>query len=141
MSDSEKAKKLFLQGGYTCVFCKDDKFFTSTERGVKPLLDLLEGAESLKNFSASDKVVGKAAAFLYVLLEVREVYAEIISEPAKEVLQKNKIQVTFGKCVKAIRNRSDTGFCPMETAVMEIHCPEEALEAIKKKLIWLSKNK
>lgn len=55
---------------------------TSTERGVKPLLQWLDGENSVKGFSAVDKVVGRAAAFLYVLLEVKEVYAGVMSEGA-----------------------------------------------------------
>ena len=55
---------------------------TSTERGVKPLLQWLDGENRVKGFSAVDKVVGRAAAFLYVLLEVKEVYAGVMSEGA-----------------------------------------------------------
>lgn len=132
--DLEKAKKLLNNGGYTCVFCKADVVYISKLKGVKPLLDFIHSNTDLKGFSAADKVVGKAAAFLYVLCGVSKVYAEVISEPAKDVLTQNGIIYVCDKTVKAIRNRTDTGFCPMETAVYKIDNADEALAAIKSTL-------
>lgn len=71
---------------------------------------------------------------MYVLMEVKNVYAQVISTPALEVLKAAGIEVTFEKSVEAIRNRTNTGFCPMESAVMEVQMPEEALEVLRKKL-------
>ena len=64
-SDLLKAKKMLHEGGYTCVLCKSDKVYTSNERGVKPLLNWLDSNINLNDFCAADKVIGKAAAFLY----------------------------------------------------------------------------
>ena len=71
--DLERAREIFDSGDYTCVLCKGEVTLTSTERGVKPLLNWLDGENVLKGFSAADKVVGRAAAFLYILMEVKEV--------------------------------------------------------------------
>lgn len=119
-SDLLKAKKMLHEGAYTCVLCKSDKVYTSNERGVKPLLDWLDSNININDFCAADKVIGKAAAFLYVLANVCEVYADVISEPAKAVFEKYNIRVYYKTCVTAIRNRNNTGFCPMETAVKDI---------------------
>ncbi len=135
----ETARKLMLSENHTCVLCKNEVIFTSDERGVKPLLKWLESDTDLNGFSASDKVVGKAAAFLYVLLGVKEVYALVISEPAREVLIKNGIKTEFETLVPAIRNRTDTDFCPMETAVLGLDDPSNAYLAIKTKLKELTK--
>ncbi len=135
----QQAKKLLRENSYTCVFVKDDWCFTSIDRGVAPLLQCLEQNNVPVGFCAADKVVGKAAAFLYVLLNVDTLYADVISEPAQVVLEKYKIKVEAGEVVKAIRNRTDTGYCPMETAVWEIHDPEEALQAIIKQRELLRK--
>jgi len=83
--------------------------------------------------------VGKAAAFLYVLLGVKEIYAHIISIPALEVLGRYNIRTEYGEAVDSVRNRTNTGFCPMETAVMEIDEPNKALEAVREKLKQLNK--
>lgn len=138
-TDTEKAKELLFSGKYTCVLCKGEMVYTSSQRGVAPLLSWINSNTDLKEFSAADKVVGKAAAFLYVLLGVKEVYAEIISEPAWETFNKFGISCHYREKVKAIRNRTDTGFCPMETSVLSIDTPQEALKAILKKLEELKK--
>lgn len=135
-----KAIEILNSGQYTCVLCKDDKVYTSTERGVKPLLDWLESKQDLKGFSAADKVVGKAAAFLYVLLGIREVYACVMSEAAIDIFTSNNIQPRWEQSVKSIINRAGTGFCPMEEAVRDIEVPKEAKKAIENKLEQIKSN-
>lgn len=137
-SDLNKAIDKLQSGAYTCVLCKDDEIITSTERGVKPLTDLLDRGIDLKGFSAADKVVGKAAAFLYVLLGVNEVYAPVMSESAVHTLLENGVKARFDRSVKNIINRSGTGFCPMEEAVKDITEPAAAIAAIKLKQKYLS---
>ena len=137
MCDIEKAKALLLEDGYTCVLIKGDAVHTSTERGVKPLLGWLDGGICFKDFSAADKVVGKAAAYLYVLLGVGALYAKIISTEAIKVLEEHRIDVSYETQVKMIRNRDNTGFCPMEQSVIGARSPADALARIKQKLLVL----
>lgn len=136
-SNLNKAIEQLKSGAYTCVLCKNDEIYTSTERGVKPLLDWLDNGTNLKDFSAADKVVGKGAAFLYVLLGVAEVYAPVMSESAIFALESNGIQPHCDKKVEHIINRAGTGFCPMEEAVKNIIEPAMALSAIKAKQKYL----
>ena len=133
MGDFERAWALLQEEGFTCVLCSGDQVLTSRLRGVKPLLTWLDEGLDLKGFTAADKVVGKAAAFLYVLLGVKEVYAQVMSQPANAVLEAHGIPNGCEEEVPAIRNRTNTGFCPMETAVWEISDPQEALTAIRQK--------
>ena len=74
--DLNRARALLTEGGYTCVLCRGEVFHTATHRGVKPLVDWLDSGLDLRGFSAADKVVGRATAFLYVLLGVRAVHAQ-----------------------------------------------------------------
>ena len=85
-NDLDKARSLLGTGAYTCVVCRADRVYTATERGVKPLLSWLDNRTDLTGFSAADRVVGRATAFLYCLLGVKEVYAKVMSKPAAEVL-------------------------------------------------------
>lgn len=134
-SDLEKAVEILRENPeYTCVFCKDDKTYTSTSRGIRPILDFLETTD-LNGFSAADKVVGKGASFVYVLLGVRSLHAKVMSKGALEVLTKYGIYHTFDTLTDSIINRAKTGICPMEEAVQNISDPNEALEAIKSKLL------
>lgn len=132
--DLIRAKESLENGNYTCVLCKADSIYTSTERGVKPLLQWLDSKTDMEGYSAADKVVGNAAAFLYVLLKVETVYAPVMSEAAIHTFEKHGIQAVYDLPVEAIRNRKNTGFCPMETAVKGISSPQAALVAIKEKL-------
>lgn len=138
--DLEKARNLLRQGGYTCVLCRGEKTVTHRRRGVAPLLDMLDSGESFEAFSAADKVVGKAAAMLYVRLKVAAVYAEVISKPALQVLRQHEIRTEHLRCVEAIRNRTDTGNCPMETAVLALEDPAQAENAIREKLRQLQRS-
>lgn len=131
--DLIKAQTLLETGDYTCVVCREDTVHTATERGVKPLLNWLEEGLDLVQFSAADRVVGRATAFLYVLLGVKEVYARVMSRPAAQVLTTYGITAHPGKLVDGIINRKGDGPCPFEAAVLEIEGPQEALHAIRAK--------
>ena len=136
-NDITLVRNLLVQEGYTCVMGKGEFVYTSRERGVKPLLELLAHPGSLPGYVAADKVVGKAAAFLYCLLKVDYVYSDVISKPALEVFEAHGITAEYGELADAIRNRAGDGFCPMETTVLPIDSPEEALVAIRKKVAEL----
>lgn len=133
-ADLDKAIELLSESEYTCVLCKDDEVITSAEHGVKPLIEWLESDAEFGGFCAADKVVGKAAASLYVLLGVSAVYAPVMSNLAIETLSKHGIEPFYDLSVEAIRNRAGNDFCPMEKAVIDIDDPEAALEAIKLKI-------
>lgn len=133
-ADLKKAVDLLSEGEYTCVLCKESTIFTSRERGVKPLIEWLSSKTDFRGFCAADKVVGKAAAFLYVLLGVNAVFAPVMSKSAYKILSKNGIESLCDSSVEAIRNRSNTGLCPMEKTVMDIDDPETAFCMIKNKV-------
>jgi hypothetical protein len=137
----EKEYSLSLLGeGNTCALVGGGKTLCSTKRGVAPLLAWLEEGQNCQGMLAADKVVGRAAAFLYVLLGVREVHALVISESAEEVFLRFGVPYSFKQKVPAIRNRAGDGFCPMEQAVLGIEEPTKALPAIKKRLSELQES-
>ena len=133
MDDLKKAKEL-LTGNTTCVICKNESVYSSDERGVKPLVEWLKSGVCFRDFSAADKVVGRATAFLYVLLGVKEVYARVISTPALEVLNNFGIKSEYTSLVDGIINRRGDGICPFESAVLDTDDAETAYELICRKL-------
>ena len=134
----KKAVSMLEEQGLTLAAIKGNETITSRERGVKPLMELIDEGKTLEGYSSADKVVGAAAAYLYVLLDVRELYAGVISRRAAEILEKYGITIEYDTLAEAIINRSGTGFCPMETAVSDAVSPENALELIRAKLNELS---
>ena len=138
MTDVERAKVLLAQGDCTVVLCRDDVIYTDTRRGVAPLLALLDRGEDVSGFAAADKVVGKAAAFLYLRLGVAAVHAAVISTPAHDLLTAHGVAVTYDTRVPAIRNRAGDGFCPMETVTLPLTDSVEAEAAIRKRLAELT---
>lgn len=128
-----------LSRGSTCAAFDGEILLQSTMRGVAPLLTWLEEGQKLEQFCVADKVVGKGAAFLYVLLGVRYLYAAVISQPALQLLREKGVAVTFSILVPAIRNRDNTGYCPIETVVLDCAAPEDALQKIKNRLKELAK--
>lgn len=139
MDNLATARAKLETGGYTCVLCRDDTVYTATERGVKPLLNWVEAGWELSGFSAADRVVGRGAAFLYCLLGVKEVYAQVMSRPAAQVLEDHGIAVFSDNLVDGIINRKGTGPCPFEAAVMEITDARDALNAIRRKMDQMQK--
>lgn len=138
--DIERAKRILASDGVTFCAVKGDTVITDTKRGIAPLMEIYEREGSLDGFSAADKVVGKAAAFLYVRLGVKELYAEVISSHALTVLRKQGINAAFFNEVPAIINREGTGYCPMESAVLDISDAHAALVAIKLKLASMTRD-
>lgn len=140
-AETIKAKNIMKDAGYTCVLCKNDKVYKSKECGIKPLLSFYESKKNFSRFCAADKIVGRAAAFIYAALGADEVWAEVMSKDAYELLLKNNIGAYYEVLTEKIINRSSTGLCPMEEACQGSENSEEAIAAIKEKIKLLMAGK
>lgn len=122
---------------------KNQIIYCSNDIGVKPILSKLnEDINFYKNADIEDTVVGKAAACLYILADIKFVYAHTLSEAAKIYLEKNNISYKYDELVKEIRNRTNTDMCPLEKSVIDIDDPILAKEAIEDTVkILMSKKK
>ena len=138
MGNMEIARETLEKENCTCVAFNGEKIVKSFERGVKPLLEMIDEGTDLSGYSAADRVVGRAAAFLYVKLKISEVYSYVLSRPAIEIFNRYRIPVRYEKLVDVIVNRTNTGLCPMESSVMDTNDPEEAERKIRKKLSELA---
>ena len=128
----EKAKKVFNSDDYAIVLTDGPKVFTSKEKGVIALLALASDGVRCDGWAAADKVIGKGAAYMYILLGVKEVYTPVMSSLALELLSENDIEIHFDSLVKMIKNRSGDGPCLMEVAVMDAENENDAFERMKK---------
>lgn len=120
------------QEGCSVVIRSQDCERCYWQRGVADLLHLLhDEPEVLLHAQLADKVVGKGAAALMALGQVREVYALTISQPALHLLQEAGIKVDYDQCVDHIINRAGTDWCPIEKLCSTAASPEECLPLIE----------
>ena len=114
------------------VKSNDGEIHRFTQRGIKDLFTLVtEHPEVLYHALIADKAVGKAAAACMVAGGVRQVFADVMSEPALALLQHYYVSVDYGKLVNHIINRTGTDWCPMERLSRDIDDPIAIVQAIQ----------
>lgn len=117
----------------SCVIYNRGKKMICHERGVKDLYRLLKSDKSvLEGAVIADKVIGKGAAALMILGGVSEVYADVISRPAMDLLSSVSIPVSYGVCVSNIIDRNGTGVCPVETLCIDCESAIDCLPLIER---------
>ena len=120
------------RGNYSCVIANGKDIRTFSQKGVADLYDLLKNEPDFLKFAfVADKVVGKAAAALMILGEVEKVYTDVISTPAREILEQSNIFLQYEKEVPMIENKDKTGMCPLETLIKNCSIAEEILPIIE----------
>lgn len=116
----------------SCVIRTGDTIRLFRERGIKDLFRILkEHPEWLQGARVADKVVGKGAAALMLLGGVEELFSDVISYPALELLARHNVVVSYTIAVERIANRTKTGLCPIEELCIACETPEEALRKIE----------
>lgn len=120
--------------GHTLALCKNGEVITSDLRGVAPMVGFISSGKKLDGYSAADKVVGKAAAMLFIKAGVTTVHAVTLSQGGQRLFEKHGIKYSFESLTEHIINRSRTGLCPMEQAVSETDDIDTGVKLIMKKL-------
>ena len=138
LKEIETVKNRLIDGDFTCVLFINGLEFVSKERGVKPLINFLKSSNSFVGAIAGDKTVGAGAAYLYALLGVKSVWANVVSKRAESVLKQYGIDLYYGELVPYIINRKGDGVCPIEQSVSDAKSPEHAYELILEKLKQLN---
>lgn len=129
MKDIEKAKEL-LTDDLSLVLVKDESIIISNDSGIKPFITYIKENIDLKGYSLADKIVGKAQAMLCVYVGVKEVFAKVLSESGKRILEKYQIPYSYDVLTKEIINRKGNDICPMEKAVKNIEGIDEAVKSL-----------
>ena len=121
------------KGESSCIILKGNDILRFSLPGVAALLTILKDKpEILKDAVVFDKIVGKGAAALMIKGGVKEIYADIISKAASILLSENHIEFSFRKLVPVIRNKENTGICPIEELSIPYDNPEEIFSEILK---------
>lgn len=119
--------------GCSCVIENNEEIRTFHRRGVIDLYELYENEQNfMKDASLADKIIGKGAAALIALGQMRQVYADVISTPALDVLRKAGIPTSYGQEVPHIINRKGDGFCPLEIRCKGLDTPQKMFPVIKR---------
>lgn len=104
------------------------------------MIDFIEKGIDLKGYSVADKVVGKAAALLFVKAGIKEVFAKVISLEATRVLVRFSIPFEYEALNEKIISHDGVSICPMEKLVMDIDDPNEGYVLLKGKLESMKKH-
>jgi hypothetical protein len=111
---------------------EDTTLFTSSEEGMKPLIEAINGIglSSLGDAIVIDKIVGKAAALLISYFKAKEVHCIVLSTKGRTVLNNHGIIHYEERMTPEIMNRRGTGLCPFEQAVRDVDDPREGYERV-----------
>lgn len=133
--------KEYLDNGYSVCFCKDDSILCSRDKGIAFIAFFARDKRDFSGYSVADRIVGKAAAYIYTILNVKAVYGKVMTEEAFGILTEYGIEASYETKVAQIINRAGDGICPMEKAVKDIDEKHLALEAVLNKIELLRKEK
>ena len=135
----EFANALLEKNDSTCIILKDGEIiYTSSFIGVKPLLVFMKNHRDVspEGLVLVDKVIGKAALMLAARMRFREIYTPVTSLAALASAKELNISLHAAEVVPYIKNRTNTGMCPIEMSVIQTNDLEEAYininEAIRK---------
>ena len=105
---------------YVLLLMKDDKeLFRSNDSGLRPLMNCVDECKKYSGCILFDKVIGLAAARIIIHTRIiSKVFAGVASEPAIELLEKNRIGINAGIIVKNILRQDRTDICPREKKAM-----------------------
>lgn len=132
----------YIEQGYTCVLSKNEAvIFMSREKGIKPLIEVIESNTDTQACFAEDKIVGKAAALLYAFMGVEAVHADVMSKDGLDILKTYGINASYNILTDKIINLRGDDICPMEKTVADIYEPQKAFDALKLKIKQMNMGK
>jgi hypothetical protein len=131
--DIEIAKSDVRKKDFTLSIVKDGKMILQSKTpGVSALVTAIEmDRQSFRGASAADKVLGRAAAMLFVYSEVKCVFALLASQDAIATLERFGMPFECEKTVAKILNRNQTSTCPFESLIQDVENPQDAFEKLK----------
>lgn len=119
------------QEDYSLVADINGHIYTSYQKGIAPVINQMKDNQHyFQGAIVVDKVVGKAVAMLLIQSGVHYIYAYVLSQKAKDILEHYHIQYDYEELVDYIINRDQTGMCPMEQTVYDISELDEAYQAL-----------
>ena len=104
----------FKATGLSILIIKNEKIlFQSKEEMSKPLVKAIRETD-MNDATVYDKIVGRAAALLFIYAKVKKVFGVVASKPAIEMAQKFGLILTPGIITENIMNHAGSDTCPMD---------------------------
>ncbi|CDZ75731.1 hypothetical protein ING2D1G_1595 [Peptoniphilus sp. ING2-D1G] len=131
--DLDIAKNYLIDKDQTLVIVKNGNvLFKSNETGVKVLVEIFKSQPNiLEKASVADTITGRAAAIIYSHGNIKELYTNLISKNAEEVLDKKSISYIYKNKVDNIMNRTKTDLCPIEKIAKKSSTIDELIYKIE----------
>lgn len=121
-----------VEGGESIVVARHGVFVARAKgAGIGPAMEMLD-SQRLRGSIVFDKIVGRAAAAIFVEGGARKACALVMSEGAKKLLEAHGVEAVAVKTVEKIVNRSKTGECPMERAVKNLDKTGKMVDKLRK---------
>ena len=112
------------------AYLGEQEIFSSTGKWLYPLFELEEFLRTSsyppQSLRLEDKIVGKAAALLFVRLGIRQVKAGVLSKLGREVLERHNVQYRASQIVERID-------CQTEILLSGVEDPEQAYRIVAKR--------
>ena len=135
-STGEQMLEMLNEQHLSLLVYNDSTLSTHTNRGVRDLLTLISTQpERLQGAIVADKIIGKAAAAIMATGGVVEVHTNIISTPARALLEAEGIKVVATEEVPQILNRNKSQMCPIDSQLEGIESIEECVTVLQNMLI------
>lgn len=138
MTESESMVQQAIRTGHAalCAARNGRTVVESSEEGLRALLGIVGQRETPEVLSLDwgDKLIGRAAGLLLLLVRPHSVFAGTMSMGALDLLKQAGVPCSCDLLVPTILNRTRSGPCPMEETVRDISDPRLALLLLQKKL-------
>ena len=127
------ARSLLEKGKWNLIIVKNGQvLFRSRERGIAPLFQAVQSiGKSLHDAAMADRILGLAVAMLCVHAHIASVYADVASNAALDMLQKNGVVVEARDTVSHISNADGTDLCPFEKLAGSCRKPSQLMAALQ----------
>lgn len=118
--------------GCSCVIGNGNDIRSFWQRGVDDLLQLYDTESGfLKGAAIADKIIGRAAASLMIVGQVKWVYTDTLSRFALTFFEQSDVEVYYRHLTEHVINRTGTDWCPLEKRCQKCSTPMEAIVQIK----------
>jgi len=131
MTDKEIAIQQLNEHHFSlCVVNKASIIFSSEKSGILPLYEAHQSKQVFTSAGAADKVVGLGAAMLWKALDIAQLHAHIVSQPALDYLTKHDIDISYDILTNGIKSRTGEGSCPIETIALKSNSLDSFLRGV-----------